>query len=97
MLKDDIVVETKRTVVVTSASKHYGGSKGKMGWDDRDIRGKCDSRDSRHTSHHNEAGESGEQAVENPSQDRSIEQTRFMFPPSQLLLIIQSLQGFRMA
>ena len=46
------------------------------------------------TSHHNEIEGLGDRAVENLRQDGSIEQTRFMLPPSQLLPIIQSLQGF---
>ena len=32
--------------------------------------------------------------TEKPRQDDNTEQTRFMVPPSQLLLIIQSLHGF---
>ena len=65
-----------------------------MGQDDKDYRGKRDSKDSRCTSHHNEVGGSGERFVENPRHDSSIEQTRFTLPRSQLLLIIQPLQGF---
>ena len=94
MLEDNIVVATTRTVVATSYSRHYGGSKGKRGKDDQDNRGKRDSRDSRCANHHNEAGGSGDRAAESPRQDNNTKQTRFTLPPSQLLSIIQSLQGF---
>ena len=88
MLKDNIVIATKRTVTVTSDSKHYGGSKIKRDQDDQDRNGKRDSRDSRPTSHHNEAKGSRDRAAKNPRQDNNTEHTRFTLPPSQLLPII---------
>ena len=94
MLEDDIVIATKRTVTITSDAKQYSGSKGMRGRDDQDKRGECDSRDTRQTGHHNEAQGSGDRVTKNPRKDDSTEQTRFTLQPSQLLPIIQLLQGF---
>ena len=56
--------------------------------------GKHDSSDSSHIGHHNETDRSGDRAAENLKKENKAQQTRFTVPPSQLLLIIQSLQGF---
>ena len=65
MLEDDAVFATKRMVATTLDSLHYGGSKGKRGWEEQDIRDECDPRASGRTSHHIEAGDR-DQATKNP-------------------------------
>ena len=95
MLKYDIVAAIKRTIAITSDTRQYGKSKGKRGRDDQDRRGKRDSRDTRQTGHRNETQGLGDRAAKNPRRDDNTEHTRFAFPPSQLLLIIQSLLGFK--
>ena len=41
-------------VVATLDFGHYGGSKGKRGQDDQEMRGNSNSTDSRRIRHHNE-------------------------------------------
>ena len=94
MLEHDIVTATKRMVASTSDSQSYDGTKGNRGQDKQDMRGKHDSGDSSSTGRHNETNHLGGQAAMNQTRENSVEQTRFTIPPSQLLPIIQSLQGF---
>ena len=82
MLEDDVVAETKRTVASTSDFRSYGGKKGKRGQDDQDRRGKRDYNDSSYIGHHNVIDRLSGRAAENQTRENSVEQTRFIVPPS---------------
>ena len=74
--------------IVNELFQHYGGNKGKRGWDDQDKRDKLDFKDPRRIDRRNEAEGSADRVTKNPRQDGNSEQMRFTLPPSQLLLII---------